>query len=156
MCNKKCGWVLVLVSVSLAGLSRAGDPDAKRADLLKAKFVPATPPAANLPAPDPYAPVVERAFLYNHHVFDLKNGTFTLLLFDVPKALLFRIPATYVSEDQQHYFYYERRLNREWAFAKSPADNFANHAVWSRIRGSKDWQLESSEAVMASPWPPSE
>lgn len=91
------------------------------------------------------------AFLYDHNTYDLQTGCFYRLLFDTPRALLFRHCGLYLSEDGQYFYYRDSKFAYDLAFGKEPANHFAGHAIWMRRFGSPNWQLQTSEAIMASP-----
>jgi hypothetical protein len=94
---------------------------------------------------------VNLVFVYDRNTFDLHDRCFSRLLFDTPKAVLFKNCASYLSEDDNFLYYLDQTFEREMAFGKCPEDTFAGHAIWSRRVGTSDWELLTIDAVMASP-----
>jgi hypothetical protein len=140
--------------LSLATAGRGQDIDAARLEKLLAGQADPEPPPATLPAPDPTAPRPALAYTFDGNTFLLSDGKFFLLLFDTPRAHLFRCDARYLAADSRFYYYLDQRFGYQWAFSKDPADNFARHAVWSRQEETSSWHLRSSTAVMAQDRPP--
>jgi hypothetical protein len=91
------------------------------------------------------------AFLYDHNTYDLQSGCFYRLLFDTPKAVLFRHCACYLSEDVYYFYYRDPKFEYDLAFGKEPTSQFAGHAIWTRRFDSTNWQLQTADAIMASP-----
>jgi hypothetical protein len=132
---------------------RGQDPDTSRLENLLARQADPERPPATLPAPDPDAPRPALAYTYDGNTFLLSDGTFFLLYFDTPRAVLLRSEARYLASDSRFYYYRDQRRGLQWAFSKAPADNFAGHAVWSRQKASDPWQLRSGTAVMSQDRP---
>lgn len=148
-------WVTAVASLVLAAPATGEDePSPQRLAELVAKAGNPEPPPRVIPSGDPNTPPVNLVYLFERNTCLLHDGTFYLFLPDFPRALLVKCQATYLAVDKRFFYYHETRFDREWAFGREPADNFfAGHAVWSRKRGTTDWRLSSSEAVMATPYP---
>jgi hypothetical protein len=108
-------------------------------------------PATNVSGCAPCFSRPNVAFLYDHNTYDLQSGCFYRLLFDTPKAVLFRHCCCYLSEDRYYFYYRDSKFEYDLAFGKDPKSNFAGHAIWIRRFDSREWQLQTAEAVMASP-----
>lgn len=93
----------------------------------------------------------ELVYLSRNSTFHFPKNEFFILLFDTPAAVLFSVKCHYLSTDDQFHYFSDERFNREWSFSIHPAGNFAGHSIWSRARGTQDWQLWDGDAIMASP-----
>jgi len=117
---------------------------------LAAGFADPSPPPAIIPPRNTSVPLDDRAFTFGGSTVCLASEQFQLLLFDTPRAVLFETKATYLSADERFCYCYQSWFDHEWALAKEPVGHFANHAVWSRQRGTLEWRLRASDAIMAN------
>jgi hypothetical protein len=136
-----------------AALRAAEESEAKYLEKLMAKAMAPVPPPQALPHCDTSAPPVDRAYLFGGSTCHLADSTFYQLLFDTPNALVIKSQVSLVAFDERFTYFHEPRFDYEWAFAKEPTGLFAGHAVWSRRHGTVEWNLRSTEAVMATPYP---
>jgi hypothetical protein len=110
-----------------------------------------TPPT-NIPAAP--SPLVRPrlAYLHDAKMWNLSAEEFWIFLADVPKAILMRCPAKHLSSDAEFYYYEDYRMNKEWAFARKPEDNFfTKRSVYSRDPGDPTWQEWTPDATLATP-----
>jgi hypothetical protein len=138
----------LLLLLAQPGEKAASESDSAKIDSIFIRTVAPEPPPSEIP-PNPTLAKHPPAFVAGGNIFNLPDKRFLVLLFDTPKAVLFESVATLVGNDDSFFYFHDKRLNSEWAFAKAPQDHFAGHAIWWRSNGDVEWKLHSRDAVMA-------
>ena len=142
--------VAIIMAVTLSVVGSADDSTDKHYEKLMSNIMVPEPPPGKIPPAAGAAMAVNVVYLSNGTTFHLAEGVFYRLLYDTPKAVVFKCKAQLLASDDRFYYFHDERFDYEWAFSIDPRDNFANHSIWSRKHGQVEWRLQSGEAVMAN------
>lgn len=114
----------------------------------------ANPPPKTIPAYAAGMARPDKIYLHDYNAYHLQDRVFYLWLGDTPKAYLFKVPADFLSSDDDFYYFRDSRpeFGNEWAFVRKPENDFLKkRSIWRRKAGDQDWEEETSNATLASP-----